>query len=154
MREALKRKLALSSVITLAVLLVVAISTVLVWIYQPTSVLAVYNTPFPVRTLHTNTTPDGVVILTLDYCKKIAVDGTLRLSFVSATREVFLPITSDKGPVGCVHDIEFPIIVPKDLIPDTYHVHFRSTYRINPFRTVTEQFDSKNFKVVSDGQPE
>jgi len=154
MKEVLTRKLVSLSVIALAVLLIASMGLVLVWVYQSPNVLAVYNTPFPVRTIHTNTTPDGVVILTLDYCKKIDVNGSLRVSFVSATREELLPVAPERGPVGCNHDVEVPIVVPIDLTPDTYHIHFRSTYRINPFRTVTEEFDSKSFKVVSNGQSE
>lgn len=130
-------------------LLVIAISIafLLYWFYQPTDVLKFNKQPIPVRTIRDHPTGGGVVILQADYCKFTNSQGRVRTSFVSSSREVFLPESEDKQPKNCVVT-EVPIVIPKDLIPDTYHVHFRVDYSVNPIRHIIEEADSKSFTVV------
>lgn len=118
------------------------------WSLQKTEVLQINNAPFPVRTIREHPTAAGVVILNTDYCKKLDVTGRLRISFVSSSREVFLPITDERQEKGC-YKSEVPVLIPKDIQPDKYHIHFRVVYSINPLRNqVIEEFDSQEFEVV------
>jgi len=131
----------------LAVLLL-CVSIFLYWLYQPTDVLEIHNAPFPTRSIRPNAEPDGVIILTVDYCKKINAKGTLRMSFVSNSREIFLPIADEKQPPGC-HNTQLPILLPKDIVPDTYRIKFHVIYNVNPIRNnVPIDFESKPFEVV------
>lgn len=125
----------------------------LTWQYAPDDVLEVKNHPVPVRTIRETAHPDGIVILLVDFCKKINVTGRTRVSFVSETREVFLPMSEDKAEASCNFGrndpIEIPIIIPKDLPPDRYKIHFRVTYNINPVKkNILEEFDSLEFDVT------
>jgi hypothetical protein len=132
-----------------AALIVIAgcIAVLLYWGLSSRDVLVIKNQPFPVRTIREHAKADGVIILQVSFCKKIHVEGRVRLSFVSASREVFLPASNEDTPPGCL-DTEVPVLVPKEIIPDTYHIHFRITYKVNPLKQVTEEFDSKSFQVV------
>jgi hypothetical protein len=130
-------------VIGLTILMLITMAQVLFWSYQPTNVLDIHNAPFPVRTIREHPTANGVVILKVDYCKNIDVEGRLRLSFVSQTREIFMPASRERGPVQCA-EVEVPVLIPKDIPPDTYKVKFRVTYDINPLkRQVLQEFESK-----------
>ncbi len=145
-------KLATYFAIFLLLLGLVSAARFLSWQYAKDDVLEIKNAPVPVRTIREVTHPQGVVILLIDYCKKINVTGKTRISFVSETREVFLPVSEDKAGVGCNFGqdkpTEIPIIIPMDLPPDTYRIHFRVAYDINPVkRGIIEEFDSLEFKV-------
>lgn len=127
--------------------LIAAISILfLYWSFQPQDVLEIHNEPFPVRTIREHPNSDGVVILKVDYCKKTEAVGRVRTSFVSESRETFLPVAEDKGPKGC-NVVELPILIPTDLTPGDYKVKFRVEYKINPIRTVVEEFESSQFTV-------
>lgn len=124
------------------------------WALSETDVLEIKNSPVPVRTIREHPEADGVVILKVDYCKKIRATGKVRTSFVGESREVFLPVAEDKQPPQCnagqLQPIEVPVLIPKDLSPGNYHIHFRITYDINPVRNgVVEEFDSQQFEVVA-----
>lgn len=116
------------------------------WSFANENALEIKNQPFPVRTIRNHTAPNGVVILSVDYCKNTKAVGRVRTSFVSSTREVLLPVSEDKQGKGCVKT-EVPILVPKDITPDTYKIKFYTTYKVNPFKTVTSEFESKEFIV-------
>ena len=117
------------------------------WLLQPRNPLEVRNAPFPIRTIRPEAHPDGVVILKVDYCKKTNAVGRVRTSFVSPTREVFLPIAEDKQSATC-QVAEIPVLIPKSIPPDTYVIKFRVTYDINPLvRNVVSEFESKPFEV-------
>lgn len=123
-----------------------ALGILLFWGLSSNDVLEVKNAPFPVRTVRQHASPNGVVILNVDYCKKVSTEGNLRMSFVSPTREVLLPMARERGPKGCFKT-EFPVLLPKDITPDTYKVRFRVTYQVNPLKQVMEEFESKEFIV-------
>lgn len=128
-------------------LLALAVGLLLYWVYQPKRVLEIKNQPVPIRTIREHATADGVVILKVDYCKNVKAEGRTRLSFVSASREIFLPTSIDRQDPQCAV-AEIPILLPHDIPADTYHIHFRVQYQINPLRSVIEEFDSGSFEVV------
>jgi hypothetical protein len=118
----------------------------LYWLYQPSNVLELKETPVPVRTVPPNG-DNGIVILHVKYCKNVEVDGRVRISFVSKSREVFLPVSTDRQPARCL-DNELPILIPSELPADTYKIHFRVDYQVNPIKNQLVEFDSKPFEVV------
>lgn len=134
------------------ILVVIMMGMILKWSFQSDDVLEIKNEPVPARTIREYPEADGVVVLKVDYCKKIAVKGEVRVSFVGISRETFLPTAEDKMPANCNngHDepIEIPILIPKDLPVGHYHIHFNVVYQVNPLKEVVEEFDSQEFELV------
>jgi hypothetical protein len=116
----------------------------LYWLYGPSEVLQVHNSPVPVRP--TSQKADQLVFLIVNYCKLQAKPGTVRRALVSSTIRVMLPIQTDNGPTTCTQ-VDAPLLIPKGIVPDTYHVHIDVTYQLNPLRQVTESLDSQDFVV-------
>lgn len=130
------------------VLVALALALFMKWSFASEDVLKVNNSPFPVRTIRQHAETGGVVILTVDLCKNTAVEGMTRTSFVSETREIFLPVAPEKLPKGCLKNQEVPILVPKDLPADTYKIKFRATYDLNPLKKgIVSEFESKSFQI-------
>lgn len=124
-------------------LVALAVGLMIYWGTANTQVLNIKNAPFPTRTIRDHPTAGGVVILDVDYCKEIDTEGDLRMSFVSASREIFLPVSKERGPKGC-NKTEVPVLIPKDIPADTYKVKFRITYDINPLKqNVIQEFESQ-----------
>lgn len=145
--ESPKRQKIISRLLVTGVLLIAAgVALITYWTLQSDNVLVVHNSPFPTRIIKDDK-GSGVVILSTDYCKNVDINGKVRVSFVSPTREVFLPISDEKQEAGC-RKVDVPVVIPKDLLPDTYKIKFRATYNINPFKSaVISEFESKTFKV-------
>lgn len=144
----IKDKLFIRIAYTALILIAVSISIFAYWAAQPTDVLVVKNLPLPIESTKDNPTAGGIVILDAKYCKNLNRKGSLRLSYVSDSREVFLPITQESSPVGC-NEAQLPVVLPKDLVPDTYKIKFKVTYDVNPLkRGIVEQFESQSIKVV------
>lgn len=129
------------------IILALAVSVFLYWSFQPSDVIDIHRVPIPVRTIREHPTADGVVILDLDYCKKVSATGRVRVSFVNSSREIFLPAGVDKQPPLCAHQ-EFPVLIPHDIPAGRYKVRFRSQYQINPIKSTVEEFDSLEFEVA------
>lgn len=126
------------------IIVAIAIGIILHWSFASTEVLRVNNNPFPARVVDDPTgKTGGIVFLKIDYCKNLAVDGDLRISYVSASREVFLPTTREQGPKGC-HNGELPVVIPLNLLKDQYKIKFHAVYNVNPLkRGVVEDFESQ-----------
>lgn len=119
----------------------------LYWLFQSEQVVTVNNEPFPVRTIREHPTAGGVVILSIDYCKRFDSDGTLRISFLNSHREHFLPVIREQIEKGCRVE-EFPILIPNDIQPGKYVVKFRAVYNINPLKKgVVSEFVSDEFQI-------
>lgn len=132
----------------LALAVIAAAATLfLSWSFESESILQIKNAPFPVRFL--NNQDGGVVVLTTEYCKFKPTPGTVRVSFVSKSREVFLPIAPEKSPKGC-ETKELPILLPKDLPEDRYKVKFHAVYDLNPLKqNIPVDFESVEFDVTA-----
>lgn len=137
------------------VLTVAAIAVMFYWATADTKPLDIHNAPFPTRTIREHPTAGGVVILNVDYCKNTSTEGDLRMSFVSTSREIFLPVAKEKGSKGCTKT-EFPVLLPKEIPADTYRIKFRVTYDLNPLKqNVVQEFESQPFTVdESAGNPD
>lgn len=123
------------------------------WGIQSKEVITVNNSPFPTRIENKTANTDGTIYVKIDECKKYDKVGELRVSFISESREIFLPIDQEKLPKGC-SDTEYPIKIPKDIIPDTYSIKFRVTYDINPIKQdVTQIFMTQKFKIDGEMTP-
>jgi hypothetical protein len=127
--------------------LAAVVALFLYWTFQGSNVLDVKNNPVPVRTIRPHPQADGVVFLNINYCKNTKAEGRVRTSFVSPTREYFFPVSIDRQDPNCKFQ-EVPVAIPHEVLPGEYHIHFRITYKVNPIKTVVEEFDSKKFEVV------
>lgn len=129
------------AVLSLAVVAVV-IGVFLYWGAQNDDVIQLNKDPIPTRTIRDHPTAGGVVFLQTDFCKTIDRTGKLRYSFISQGREVLLPLTEDEIPKGC-HEVELPVLIPKDIPPGEYKIKVSLTYDVNPLkRDVNESFYS------------
>lgn len=125
----------------------IGLAIMLRWSLANTEVIKVNNAPFPVRTIRQHAEQGGVVILSIDACKSSNIKGVVRTSFVSTSREIFLPQSKEQLPKGCFKQ-EVPILVPKDLPADTYKIKFHATYNLNPLKTaVVNEFVSTEFQI-------
>lgn len=146
-RPSTRSKLANWVVVGALVLIALSLGIFFKWASADENVLVVKNAPFPVRTIREHPTGGGVVFLNVNVCKNSDIVGQNRMSFISPSREVFLPIAEEGLPKGCL-DREIPIVIPKDLPPDTYRVKFRVTYNLNPLKQgIVDEFESKEFIV-------
>lgn len=137
------------AVIGALVIIALGIGVFLFWSFQSEQVLDIKNAPIPTRSIREHPTAGGVVILDVDYCKKVDIKGRIRTSLVSSTREVFLPMADEAGPKGCKHT-DVPVLLPKDIPPDTYKIKFRVTYDLNPVkRGIVQEFESQGFQIVA-----
>jgi len=135
------------------IIIAAAIGLMAYWAVQPSDPLTIKNAPFPARTIRKEPTADGVIILTVNYCKNSNASGTVRTSFVSESREIFLPTAAEHIPKGC-QSMEVPVIVPKDIVPDTYKIKFTITYKINPLKTAeVKTFESQPFQIAASSDP-
>lgn len=137
----------LFSIAALAIV-AIAIGIILRWSLADTTVLEIKNSPFPARVVSDPSgATGGIVFLKVDYCKRLDVKGDLRISYVSKSREVFLPITQETGPKTCMNT-EVPVVVPKDLARDEYRIKFHVSYDINPLKqNIDQDFESQPFIV-------
>lgn len=140
-------------IVTFLVVIAFGLFVILRWSFQDATVLEIHNSPFPVRIV-----PDpsgntgGIVFLKADYCKSQNIDGQLRMSYVSASREIFLPATKEQLPKGC-DSREVPVVVPKDLPKDTYKITFKAIYDVNPLKQgEVVNFESQPFTIGSSPQ--
>lgn len=117
------------------------------WAFGPSDVLTVNNTPVPAKFTRGPEGTKGIVFLVIDYCKNIKATGKVETSFVGTAKVAFLPVGNDVQDPVCNPKAEIPILIPPDLPPGTYHVHFRVEYRINPIKNTVEEFDSTPFEV-------
>lgn len=131
-------------------LLAIALSlfVILKWSVADTEVLKIKNNPFPARVVNDPTgKTGGIVFLKIDYCKDQNLKGSVRTSYVSKSREVFLPVAKEQIPVGCGNQ-ELPVIIPLGLLKDTYKIKFHVVYDINPLKqNIVMDFESQPFDV-------
>lgn len=123
----------------------VMVGAVIYWSSQSTDILDI-NAPITVvPPIASSETP---VVLSLNYCKKIGATGSVRVSFVSQTAEIFQPVGSDSQPKGC-HDLKAPILLPPATLvpPGRYKIKFHAVYKINPLKSVTKDFYTEEFTI-------
>lgn len=125
-------------------IIALASGTVLFWLYGPSDVLRINNSPFPIKPSVQKS--DNLVFMSVSYCKLLPAHGVVRRFLVSDTVRIALPLQQDNGPVTCTQ-AEVPLLIPKTAVPDKYHVHIDVVYHLNPVRQVTETLDSQDFLV-------
>lgn len=134
------------------VLVAISLGTIMSWSFASTNVLEVKNSPFPARIVQDDTNKTGgVVFLDVDFCKYTEKTGDLRMSYVSKSREVFLPEqrSTDFFTVGCSKN-EIPVVIPLNLLRDEYKIKFTISYDINPVKkNITVDFESQPVTVGS-----
>lgn len=126
------------------VLLAIMAVVVFYWNVQPTDVIKPNNAPYPVRPIKVD--PGGVEVVTVDYCKLQSKNGSVQIRFVgkkSMTTTVRYPERQTKG----CNKANIPILLPAQLVHDTFYIEFNSIYKINPITTVTEVSKSQDFTI-------
>lgn len=136
------------------VIAAIGIGIILRWSFASENILEVNNSPFPARVIPDPTgKTGGIIFLNADFCKNDDVVGEIRISYVSKSREVFLPISKEQSPAGC-DKREVPAIIPLDLVKDEYRIKFRVTYDINPLKKgIITNFESQPV-VVGTNEPQ
>lgn len=132
-------------IVTFLLVIALCLAVFLNWSFATDEVLTVKNNPFPARLIHDESgQTGGVAFLLVDYCKNVDVEGKLQVSYVSKSREQFVPMMDEKLPKGC-DKREIPIVIPRNLSYDTYVLRFTTKYDINPLK--------KNIEVNFESQP-
>lgn len=146
-----KKSLMQNKIMPIAAYLVLALSfvsvlMVLLWIAQPGEVLTIRKPISVVPPVATSETP---VVLSFDYCKNMNASGTIRISFISQTAEIFQPQNQDTQMKGCHQDTRVPILLPPASLvpPGRYRIKFHTVYNINPLKTVTKDFTTEEFTI-------
>lgn len=138
-------------VILALVAIAISLGVFLSWSFASENVLEVKNSPFPTRSVPPEASANDVLILEIDYCKNTEKQGLVRASYVSETREIFMPIQREQYDKGCFKQ-DIPVIIPGDLPEDDYVLKFVATYEVNPLkRNVQVQFESQQFHINGDG---
>lgn len=128
-------------------ILSVAVGVFLMWSFQSENVLKVNNEPFPTRTIREHPAADGVVVLTLDYCKLQEVTGTLQISFVGESSVFLLPEIEEGSEPGC-RVFDYPVLMPQNIEPGEYKIVFHAKYDLNPLKKkVVDDFESVSFMI-------
>lgn len=129
----------------------ISLFIILGWALESENPLVVNNSPFPTRSVRENAEANGVIILNVDFCKNTNKKGEIRASFVSKSREIFLPVNKESLEKGCKKE-ELPVLIPKDLPADDYKLKFIVRYYLNPLkRSVPVNFESQKFHVDISG---
>jgi hypothetical protein len=120
------------------------------WTLQPTNVLVIKNQPIPAKygLFNGQRTVDTI----FNYCKTGDTTGQLSYDFVSTTTVIAGPVNPAASNSGCKDGVHIPVAIPKQAPPDTYHIHWNVSYRLNPIRIVTVQWDTQDFKVTDPAQ--
>lgn len=146
-KQTLGQKIVTKIVVVGLLLSMLGVGLLVYWGSASTEVFQINKNPIPVRTIREHPTADGVVILDVDLCKKTSAKGQTRVSFVSASREIFLPLSDENLPEGCL-DREIPILIPHEITPGEYKIKFRVEYDLNPLKkNVIQEFESLTFIV-------
>lgn len=127
----------------------------LFWIYSPPKE-ALSVSPQPIPVLTETVKKDGTcaalgfdrcVVLKLTRCKNTDAKGRVVITLVSNKTRLTLPVGNDNGERKCDNNLQLPLPIPPQTAPDTYHINFRATYKINPIITLTQDFDTEEFNV-------
>lgn len=134
-------------IVVALIIIFLVLFRIISWALETNQPLVINNSPFPTRSVRSAADPNGVIILTVDFCKNTDAQGKIRTSFVSSTREVFLPLTEEQFNKGCAKE-EIPVLIPKDLPADDYKLKFIARYNLNPLKKqVPIVFESQVFHV-------
>lgn len=120
---------------------------VVTWSYQSDNVIDIKQ---PIEVKGEPVAKDSIVILKIDYCKRIDTKGVVERKLVSDRAEYLFPTTKDATEAEC-GKIEAPTllpVLPVGATPGVYHIEYIVTYDINPLKTgIVEEFKTEEFKV-------
>lgn len=131
-----------SKVASLVLLLAIGVAAIIAyWAIVPVDVLEI-------KKATVESTDDGrVKILNFDYCKVSDAQGKIEWRIVSRSSEILLPEGQDRQGKTCNANLRAPILIPPHAAPDTYIIRYKVTYKVNPIRTVVEEFETTPFTV-------
>lgn len=92
------------------------------------------------------------VTLELHYCKHKELQSEIQISFVNG--DLIPALTTFRTlPTGC-NAMELTAVVPVVAHADTYRMHLKISYKVNPLRREQYTFVSEPFEVIDDVKPE
>lgn len=142
-----RTKLANKAVLVAMLVIALSLGLIMKWAFQSETVIDVKQQPFPVRTIREHPTAAGVVFVKANLCKTQDVQGQVRVSFVSESREIFLPLAPEKLDKGCINQ-EIPVLIPYEIPAGVYKIKFRATYNLNPLKKgIVEEFTTKEVTI-------
>lgn len=134
-----------SYIIYLIVVIAIAIGVLfLYWKVQSPVVLDVKNSPFPVHP--TIVAQEQIVFMSIDYCKKADISGTVTARLVGKRSIIRLPWPDDTQRPNCIK-ADVPVPVPAYAGDDIYHFEFDAVYKINPIKKQDAHMRSQEFTV-------
>lgn len=128
-------------------LIAVALSIMLYWAFTGKDALVLKGTQ-PLKVQPVVIKSEEKLTVFIDFCKVTHAQGTIYLRFVSNRTELVAPTTEENLPAKCYHNLSFPVPIPPQTAPGTYHINYRVDYKTNPLTTVREEFNTQEFQVI------
>lgn len=131
-----------------AVLFVIFVILVLIgyWSLVPVDILEIKKLPVP-ASKPSDIQSGRLINLRFDYCKYSDVHGVVERTLVSERAVITLPTYKEITPKGC-DQVDAPVVLPYTIATQTFYIHYKITYRINPIKTVVEEFDTEEFDIL------
>lgn len=96
------------------------------------------------------------IVLSLSSCTYKQTDASLEIDLVGENTAAGIPLlTFNNVPttVGCVKDVAFPVPttqLPMSIPSGKYRVLLHTTYKVNSYRNVTEDYYSEVFEYINE----
>lgn len=141
-----KKKVEFRIMYSILILIFSILLLVAYWLLMPVKVLEIKKLPVPASQPE-DIQSGRLVKFTFDYCKYYDTHGVVERTLISERAIVMLPTYPEFTPKGC-DVIEAPVILPYTIATQTFHIHYKVTYQVNPVKEVVEEFDTENFKIL------
>ena len=86
--------------------------------------------------------------IVITYCKYMPLPATMSRQFMNGIIFTLSDAISSNVSTGCGTNISADIIIPKELLPDTYIYKQTMVYEVNPIRDIIVVFETPEFKIV------
>lgn len=141
-----KKKFEFRVVYALLAVILAALLVIGYWSFVPVDVLQIKKLPVP-ATQPENIKSGRLIFFKFDYCKKVDVKGLVERQLISDRLVLDLPSYTDSTSVGC-SKADAPIILPYTIRTQTFYVHYKVSYPVNPLRTEVEEFNTDKFNIL------
>lgn len=89
--------------------------------------------------------------VSFDYCKYDDLPAKVKRTLIGSRVSISLPVDHQEPlAVGCGR-AERNLLIPKINNTGTYHIHYEVTYKVNPIRNVTVEYDTQDFEITKEG---
>ena len=116
------------------------------WIIQPPQ--EQYDILSPIVAQNSPVEAGGTLISKASFCKKVNVFGRIDRVFVGEGVAIPTPTTVDDRSKLCAHDAQVSAIVPSQLKTGEYKIKYYLEHKVNPVKTLKQEFFSEPFRVI------